>query len=297
MAQVTQDLYPITTYWSLVSANCSTKPGYENKKIYFHPPVFFGCNAEWISSKFKNQYKNSKLTVVVGGSYGGWHTGGAITFSIYGENMSGTQLIYEVMLGDLSPVPHPLKTLDISEYSTIYFVVKAKGLTCTGCSSWIEPVYFTIEGEIPPANTYSDFQVNVIDLENKNPIEGATVRVLAPDYGYSYETETNSFGVAYINNVPFSNAETYNINVSKSGYRSSYVKMTGAEISSNGYIINIGLSKEVSSLPSLKDIEGIGITVAVVSGAVAGLYFFLKTETGKKIISRGREISRKLLER
>ncbi len=291
MTSTTVNLYPISQVWKLVNKTCSTKPGYDDRKIYFHPPVGAyitgSCNALWVTDKYQINLQNPTLSVMVGGSYGGWHATGGIEFDVYAYINGSPKLIYTIKLGDMSPTP---QIYDIGKINsdTIFFAVRAYSLTCVGCAPWVEPVSFTVSGTLPPPSATINMQVKVVEAENPSiPIKGAKVMLTSPSYGYQNTQETDQYGYAYFKNVPFGRYAGYTIVVSANGYKTSSVNMTGEELEKDNFSVTVTMTKmHIGPLGYLSDIL---TTVGVVAGVGLAGYLIYKYDMYRGIYQLGRK--------
>lgn len=245
MATRTIALQPISSVWTLVYHTCGTEPSKDDTKIMFHPPVWpFTCSAKWVAGPFPVGLKDATVYVTLAGSYNGplGHSTGGVEFNVYSQQKG---LLASIKLAQLSTTPAqidvtPNTTLDASDQLT--FEVRAYDLSCAGCAPWIEPVEATIVGTPPPAQTYVNVTVYVTNAETGAPVAGARVKVVSEAYNFGASATTDQYGMATINNVPFSQYATYGIYVTASGFQSYYTSLTGSQLARNQFQVNVTLA-------------------------------------------------------
>jgi len=230
---------------------------------------------------FPVNLENETIQPIVGGE---WNCNaliypyGHVYFEIHGIDSNGNDVLIDyIPLSSLSLPPQYLQVYDVSKYAHFYFkinVIKACHTLYWGyCAAIIVPKGFIARGTLPPPSQTVNMQVYVYDVSSMAPIPNATVTITDP-YGYVNTQEiTESNGVAYFNDVPFSPADTYCFSVTASHYKSSSVVYTGQEIESDNYYITIGLTPEKPT--ALGEVESFakdaGIALIAVAAVAAGL--------------------------
>ncbi len=254
MVSATYSLSPIGQFWKKNFAGCQTHADPTDTKIIFHPPVLWGCNAEWQSAQdYPIKLQNAKLTVQIGGAYTLFgNTSGGIEFDVYGLNQNGAWVeIYSLAVGQMSRVPSDVYIGDVSEYTTLRFYVKAHGLTCSGCTPYVQPVSFTLSGDPPSASTKVNMTVLVKDAKTNLPIANATVNLTDAFYNVNTSAITDNSGQAVFSDVPFNSADSYTFVATANGYTSATVSFDGSNLSENQFSETITLSESTNTLTNL----------------------------------------------
>jgi hypothetical protein len=247
---------------------------------------------------FQVTLENETIQPIVGGWWNcnaGIYPHGHVYFEIHGVDSNGNdQLIDAIPLSSLSMPPDCLQEYDVSNYKYFYFKINVENAHFTGpsglpaywgyCAAVIVPKGFIARGTSPPPSQTANIQVYVYDSSSMAPIPNATVTITDP-YGYvNMQKITESNGVAYFNNVPFSTADTYYFSVTASNYKSGGATYTGQEIESNNFYIRIGLTPEkptaLSTVESLA--KDAAIALIAVAAVAAGLAIYKVVKEHKK---------------
>jgi hypothetical protein len=292
MVSATYSLSPISEFWKLNYAGCKTNPDPTNTKIVFHPPIMWGCNAEWQTVQdYTVSLQNAKLSVEIGGKYTLFgQTSGGIEFDVYGLDKNGNWIeIYSLPLGQMSPTPTPINIGDISNYSKIRFYVKAHGLTCSGCTPYIEPVEFTLTGEPPTATTKVNVSVNIMDASTNLPVSNAKVNLSDAFYNVNLTAITDNKGTAIFSDIPYNSADSYIFTASANGYKSFSLSISGSDLSQNQYNETINLTPVSNPISSLLENKYF-LTIVILTIIVAFIVIIVKkpsiiNTTARKIIN------------
>jgi hypothetical protein len=277
-------LQPISEYWTVVTDTCNNvKPVNNDTVIMFQLPAWPGhCHADLVTQKYSIQLENPGLTVTLAG----WHScnagtipNGIIEFRVHGIDSSGNDnIIATYTMANLTANPATFNVGSLSNYTQIYFEIYAYSLYYSGipglfCAFYLEPMYATITGTVPPANSYQNIEVIVKDSSNGNPIPNASVQFLTYDYNYFQTETTNNEGIATFDNVPFNEVASYQIIAKAKGYKSSSLNLSGTNLEQDNFQETIALAPSASS-SKLPYIDYVYIAAGAAAAIAAGYLIY-----------------------